>query len=90
MKAVLILGSLRESAGTEVILKTEDLDSEVFYEPTFNVRRALCMILLLKTGGAGVKSETEQAVLWLLVIKQLLLGRCEPRTKDNYVLKNIN
>ena len=89
-KAVLIIGSLCESTGMEIILKTEELDSEAFHEPRFYVRTAFCIILLFKNGGPAVKSEAEQAILWPRAIEQLLLGRCEPCMKDDYVLKNIN
>lgn len=42
------------------------------------VRRAFCIILLFKNGSVGLKSETERTIFESFVIKQLLLGECEP------------
>lgn len=46
----------------EIILKTEELDSEILYKSRFYVQKAFCMILLFKNGSAGLTSETKQAI----------------------------
>lgn len=46
----------------EIILKMKESGGESFKSQGFIVRQAFCIILLLKNGGAGVKSETEQAI----------------------------
>lgn len=62
IKTVLVIESLCQSIGMEIVLKMQKLGHESFRSQFFMVRRALCIILLFKNGSTGLKSETERAI----------------------------
>ena len=62
IKAMLVIGSLCQNIGMEIVLKMRKLGHESFRSQFFMVHRALCIILLFKNGSTGLKSETEGVI----------------------------
>ena len=59
---MLVIESLCQSTGMEIVLKMQKLGHESFRSLFFMVHRALCIILLFKNESTGLKSETERAI----------------------------